>query len=86
MGLSEGRKEEGQGKWKERIRWGSTTCKVGGQTERGDIQETDEGNELGDESGYGRTWGNQGYSKGQILNKWKNKQKRCRREKNGGQN
>lgn len=22
-------------------------------------------------NGYGRTWGNKGYSKGQILNKWK---------------
>lgn len=60
MGLSEGRKEEGQGKWKERIRWGSTTCKVGGQTERGDIQETDEGNELGDESEMQWLWKDMG--------------------------
>lgn len=30
---------------------GSTTCKVRGQTERRDIQETDEKNELGDERG-----------------------------------
>lgn len=47
-------KRREKGKWKERDKdGGSTTCKVRGQTERRDIQETDEKNELGDKRGRG---------------------------------
>lgn len=51
MGLNEGRKEEVEGKWKEGKGWGSTTCRLRGETEQGDKQKTDEKNELGDEVG-----------------------------------
>lgn len=49
MGLNEGRKEEGEGEWKEGKGWGSTTCGLRGETERGDIQKTHGKNELGDD-------------------------------------